>query len=64
MGATTFPAETFRPPRAWAEAVWANLFYWNNVAKGGHFVAFERPEIFAKEMWQAFRSFRERLRKT
>ncbi|MFC3941353.1 epoxide hydrolase [Pseudomonas gingeri NCPPB 3146 = LMG 5327] len=58
MGASLFPAETYRPPRAWAEAAWANLFYWNEVEKGGHFAAFEQPDIFAREMWRAFRAFR------
>ncbi|MGY2293074.1 epoxide hydrolase family protein [Pseudomonas sp. SDO528_S397] len=58
MGASIFPAETFRPPRAWAQAAWADLFYWNEVEKGGHFAAFEQPAIFAKELWQAFRRFR------
>lgn len=58
MGASLFPAETFRPPRAWAEAAWADLFYWNTVEKGGHFAAFEQPQIFAGELWKAFRRFR------
>ncbi|WP_249159523.1 epoxide hydrolase family protein [Bradyrhizobium tropiciagri] len=58
MAATIFPAETFRPPRAWAEAAWPNLFYWNTVDHGGHFAAFEQPEIFAGEMWRAFSAFR------
>ncbi|WP_082906152.1 epoxide hydrolase family protein [Bradyrhizobium centrolobii] len=58
MGATIFPGETFLAPRSWAEAAYPNLFYWNTVDKGGHFAAFEQPEIFAKEMWQAFRPFR------
>jgi hypothetical protein len=34
MGASIFPGETFRPPRAWAEAARPNLFYWNEVGKG------------------------------
>ncbi|MFM2086288.1 MAG: hypothetical protein RLZZ237_1157 [Pseudomonadota bacterium] len=58
MGASIFPAETFKPPRAWAEAAWANLFYWNEVEQGGHFAAFEQPEIFAREMCLAFKPFR------
>ncbi len=58
MGASIFPGETFLPPRAWAEAAWPNLFYWNTVDKGGHFAAFEQPEIFAGEMYKAFGSFR------
>ncbi|TGS65572.1 epoxide hydrolase [Mesorhizobium sp. M3A.F.Ca.ET.201.01.1.1] len=58
MGATIFPAETFLAPRSWAEAAWSNLFYWNTVDKGGHFAAFEQPQIFATEMWKAFSAFR------
>ena len=58
MGASIFPAETFKPPRAWAEAAWANVFYWNAVEKGGHFAAFEQPQLFAQELWKAFRPFR------
>lgn len=58
MGASLFPGETFRAPRAWAEAAWPNLFYWNEVGKGGHFAAFEQPELFAAEISQAFRAFR------
>jgi len=58
MGASLFPAETFNPPRHWAEQAWSNIFYWNRVEAGGHFAAFEEPEIFAREMWRAFRAFR------
>lgn len=58
MGASIFPRETFRAPRAWAEAAWSNLFYWNEVDKGGHFAAFEQPVLFATEIWNAFRTFR------
>jgi pimeloyl-ACP methyl ester carboxylesterase len=59
MAATIFPAETFLAPRSWAEAAWPNLFYWNQVDKGGHFAAFEQPELFATEMWRVFRAFRD-----
>ncbi|MBR0880511.1 pimeloyl-ACP methyl ester carboxylesterase [Bradyrhizobium japonicum] len=58
MAATIFPGETFLAPRSWAEASWSKLFYWNEVDKGGHFAAFEQPEIFAREMWRAFATFR------
>ncbi|KYH08272.1 epoxide hydrolase [Chryseobacterium cucumeris] len=57
MAATLFPSETFSPPRKWAERAWNNLFYWNHVDKGGHFAAFEEPEIFAEEMWKVFKTF-------
>jgi pimeloyl-ACP methyl ester carboxylesterase len=58
MAATIFPREIYRAPKAWAEADWPNLFYWNEVDKGGHFAAFEQPAIFAEEMWKAFRTQR------
>jgi pimeloyl-ACP methyl ester carboxylesterase len=58
MAATIFPKEIYRAPKAWAEAHWPNLFYWNEVNKGGHFAAFEQPGIFTKEMRKAFRSIR------
>jgi len=46
MAASVFPYEIFCPPKAWAEALWPSLFYWNDVAKGGHFAAFEQPKLF------------------
>ncbi|QXH56092.1 epoxide hydrolase family protein [Pseudomonas maumuensis] len=58
MAASVFPAETFRPPRAWAEAAYEKLFYWNEVEKGGHFAAFEQPQLFAEELWRAFAPIR------
>jgi len=58
MAASVFPHEIFSPPRAWAEALWPNLFYWNELDKGGHFAAFEQPALFTEEMRKAFRSRR------
>ncbi|CAM2155847.1 putative epoxide hydrolase [Pararobbsia alpina] len=58
MAASISPRENYVAPRAWAEAAWANLFYWNEVDRGGHFAAFEQPALFATELWRAFRSFR------
>lgn len=58
MAATIFPKEIYRAPKAWAEALWPNLIYWNEVEHGGHFAAFEQPAIFADEMRKAFRSMR------
>lgn len=54
MAASVFPHEIFCPPKAWAEALWPNLFYWNEVEKGGHFAAFEQPAIFTDEIRKAF----------
>jgi pimeloyl-ACP methyl ester carboxylesterase len=59
MGASISPRENYVAPRAWAEAAWANLFYWHELGKGGHFAAFEQPELFATEVSQAFRAFRD-----
>jgi epoxide hydrolase len=47
-----------QPPRAWAEASWPNLLYWNEVDKGGHFAAFEQPALFTTEVRNAFRALR------
>jgi hypothetical protein len=44
MAASVFPHEIFCAPKAWAEALWPNLFYWNELDKGGHFAAFEQPK--------------------
>lgn len=58
MAATIFPKEIYRAPKSWAETHWPNLFYWNEVDKGGHFAAFEQPILFAEEMRKAFRTTR------
>jgi pimeloyl-ACP methyl ester carboxylesterase len=56
MAASIFPREIFCPPKEWAEALWPNLFYWNELDKGGHFAAFEQPKLFVEEMRNAFKS--------
>jgi pimeloyl-ACP methyl ester carboxylesterase len=55
---TTFPGEIFRAPRSWAEKVYPNLVYFNEVERGGHFAAWEEPELFTQEMRAAFASLR------
>jgi pimeloyl-ACP methyl ester carboxylesterase len=55
---TVFPDEIFQAPRSWAEEVYPNLIYFNEADKGGHFAAWEEPEIFANEIRTAFRSLR------
>jgi pimeloyl-ACP methyl ester carboxylesterase len=55
---TVFPGEIFRAPRSWAERVYPNLTYFNEVDKGGHFAAWEEPELFAEEMRAAFSPLR------
>jgi pimeloyl-ACP methyl ester carboxylesterase len=55
---TTFPGEIWRTPRSWAEKAYANVIYFNEVDKGGHFAAWEEPELFSQEIRAAFRSLR------
>jgi pimeloyl-ACP methyl ester carboxylesterase len=57
-GFTTFPGEIWRTPRSWAEKSYPNLIYFNEVGKGGHFAAWEEPELFSEEMRAAFASLR------
>jgi pimeloyl-ACP methyl ester carboxylesterase len=58
VGFTAFPGEIFVAPRTWAELGYPNLTYYNKAAKGGHFAAWEEPEIFTTEVRAAFRSLR------
>jgi pimeloyl-ACP methyl ester carboxylesterase len=58
VGFTTFPGEIFQAPRSWAENAYPNLIYFNEVDNGGHFAAWEEPDLFASEVRAAFRSLR------
>jgi hypothetical protein len=51
--------EIYRAPKSWAEQTYSNLIYWNEAEHGGHFAAFEQPDIFVEEMRSAFRKLRE-----
>jgi pimeloyl-ACP methyl ester carboxylesterase len=55
---TVFPDEIIQAPRSWCEKVYPNLVYFNEVDRGGHFAAWEEPELFASEMRAAFRPLR------
>jgi pimeloyl-ACP methyl ester carboxylesterase len=55
---TVFPGEIYQAPRSWAERSYHKLIYYNKVDKGGHFAAWEQPELFASEIRAAFRSLR------
>jgi pimeloyl-ACP methyl ester carboxylesterase len=55
---TTFPGEIFRAPRSWAEKVYPSLVYFNEAPRGGHFAAWEEPELFSQELRAAFRPVR------
>ena len=58
VGFTTFPGEIFRAPRSWVEMAYPSLTYFNEVHRGGHFAAWEEPELFATEIRAAFKSLR------
>src|SRR5919112_6360478 len=58
VGFTTFPGEIWRTSRSWAERSYPNLTYFNEVDRGGHFAAWEEPELFSEEIRAAFRSLR------
>jgi len=58
VGFTTFPGEIFRAPRTWAEKSYPSLTYFNEVDEGGHFAAWEEPELFATEIRAAFSPLR------
>ena len=58
VGFTTFPGEIVATPRSWVEQAYPTLVYFNKVDKGGHFAAWEEPELFTAEIRAAFRSLR------
>src|SRR5262245_57126720 len=55
---TTFPGEIWAAPRSWVETVYPGLAYFNEVESGGHFAAWEEPQLFASELRAAFKSLR------
>jgi pimeloyl-ACP methyl ester carboxylesterase len=58
VGFTTFPGEIWAAPRSWVETVYPGLAYFNQAARGGHFAAWEEPELFSQEVRAAFTSLR------
>ena len=54
-GCSIFPKEIVPTPRSWAEQRYANIVYWNELERGGHFAAFEQPELFVQELRACFR---------
>jgi pimeloyl-ACP methyl ester carboxylesterase len=58
VGFTAFPGEIFCAPRSWVEASYPNLTYFNEVDRGGHFAAWEEPQLFSEEVRAAFRTLR------
>jgi len=58
VAVTVFPGEVYRAPETWARRAYRNLIYFHEVDKGGHFAAWEQPELFSAELRAAFRSLR------
>ncbi|WP_205800240.1 epoxide hydrolase family protein [Microvirga terricola] len=58
VAVTVFPGEQYQAPRSWTERAYPKLIYYNRVDKGGHFAAWEQPELFAQEIRAAFRPLR------
>jgi pimeloyl-ACP methyl ester carboxylesterase len=59
VGFTTFPDEIFRAPRSWVEKLYSHLIYFHVAERGGHFAAWEEPQLFSEEVRAAFRPLRE-----
>lgn len=58
VAVTVFPGEIYRAPKSWTQKAYPTLYYFNEVDKGGHFAAWEQPELFASELRAAFRPVR------
>lgn len=58
VAVTVFPGEIYQAPRSWTERAYSNLIYFHEVDRGGHFAAWEEPQLFAEELRAAFRSLR------
>jgi pimeloyl-ACP methyl ester carboxylesterase len=58
VAVSVFPGEQYEAPRSWTERAYPKLLYYNQVEKGGHFAAWEQPELFSDEIRAAFRSLR------
>jgi hypothetical protein len=61
VAVSVFPGEQYQAPRSWTERAYPNLLYYNQLVKGGHFAAWEEPELFASELRAAFRSLRKSI---
>jgi pimeloyl-ACP methyl ester carboxylesterase len=58
VAVSIFKGDMFAPPKVWAERTYSKLFYWNEVPKGGHFAAFEQPDLFVAELRKCFAQLR------
>ena len=59
VATTVFPGEQYQAPRSWAEQAYPHLIYFHEVDRGGHFAAWEQPQLFAEELRAAFRPLRQ-----
>lgn len=55
---SVFPKEIYKAPESWSKQAYPSLYYYHEVAKGGHFAAWEQPQLFTEELRAAFKSFR------
>ena len=58
VAVSVFPDEIYAAPRTWTERAYPKLIYYNKLDKGGHFAAWEQPQLFSEELWAAFRPIR------
>src|ERR1700758_3369442 len=58
VAVSIFKGDFFTPPKVWGDETYSKLFYWNEVPKGGHFAAFEQPELFVAELRKSFAQVR------
>jgi pimeloyl-ACP methyl ester carboxylesterase len=58
VAVTVFPEDVYCPPESWARRAYSNLIYFHQADKGGHFAAWEQPQLFTEELRTAFRSLR------
>jgi len=61
VAVSVFPDEIYAAPRSWTERAYPKLIHYNRLDKGGHFAAWEQPELFCAEMRNAFRSLRQSI---
>ena len=59
VAVSVFPGEQYQAPRSWTERAYPNLIHYNTLDKGGHFAAWEQPQLFSEELRTAFRSLRQ-----
>lgn len=59
VAVSAFPDELYQAPRSWAERAYPKLIYYNKLAKGGHFAAWEQPQLFSEEVRAGFRPLRK-----